>query len=227
MSKHLERAIENLEREILALSALVEDTVERACRALHERNHTLIDEVRERESRIDQLEVHIEEECLKILALHQPVATDLRRVAAVMKINNDLERIGDLAVNIVDRTEGISLYTDVPIPALLDRMAAAAIEMVHRALDAFVNLDSSLARAVTLQDAEIDQLNRQVIEELREFMTQRPDLAEPALQLFSASRHIEQIADHASNIAEDVLYLIQGEIARHRHDEPITTRPPH
>jgi phosphate transport system protein len=215
MSKHLERDLEALEREILAQSSLVEEMIAKACRALTDRRADLSSEVVDSEEQIDQREVKIEEECLKILALHQPVAVDLRRTATVLKINTELERIADLAVNIAERTSSLADHLDFEIPDKLERMSVDATDMVHDALDAFVELDVDLARAICRRDEEIDSLNRQVIDELYEMMLARPAQIEAAMHVFSISRHVERIADCATNIAEDVLYLVEGEIARH------------
>jgi phosphate transport system protein len=219
MSKHLERDLEALEREILAQSSLVEEMINKSCRALVDRRSDLSSEVVAAEQQIDAREVKIEEECLKILALHQPVAVDLRRTATVLKINTELERIADLAVNIAERTSSLADHLDFEIPGKLERMADLATDMVHDALDAFVELDVAAARAVCRRDEEVDTLNRQAIEELHETMRARADLVEPALHVFSISRHVERIADCATNIAEDVIYLVEGEIARHHHVE--------
>jgi phosphate transport system protein len=219
MSKHLERDLEALEREILAQSSLVEEMIAKACRALVDRRVDLVSEVVDSEQQIDEREVKIEEECLKILALHQPVAVDLRRTATVLKINTELERIADLAVNIAERTSSLAAHLDFEIPDKLERMSIDATDMVHDALDAFVEQDVVAAREVCQRDEEIDTLNRQVIDELYESMQARPDQIEPALHVFSISRHVERIADCATNIAEDVIYLVEGEIARHHLEE--------
>jgi phosphate transport system protein len=219
MSKHLERDLEALEREILAQSSLVEEMIAKACRALVDRRVDLSSEVVDSEYQIDMREVKIEEECLKILALHQPVAVDLRRTATVLKINTELERIADLAVNIAERTSSLSDHLDFEIPGKVERMAINATDMVHDALDAFVELDVDAARDVCRRDGEVDLLNREVIDELYETMQARSDMVEPALHVFSISRHIERIADCATNIAEDVIYLVEGEIARHHFVE--------
>jgi phosphate transport system protein len=219
MSKHLERDLESLEREILAQSSLVEEMIAKACRALVDRRVDLSSEVFDGERQIDMREVKIEEECLKILALHQPVAVDLRRTATVLKINTELERIADLAVNIAERTSSLAGHMDFEIPDKLERMATLSTDMVHDALDAFVELDVDLARDICRRDEMIDDLNRQVIDELHETMQARPDLVDPALHVFSISRHVERIADCATNIAEDVIYLVEGEIARHHFVE--------
>jgi phosphate transport system protein len=146
------------------------------------------------------------------------VAVDLRRVATVLKINGDLERIADLAVNISERTHSLSLYPDFQTPAHLDQMVEAALTMVRDSLDAFVRLDVAAAREVCLRDDIVDELNRQLISDLYELVQANPHDIEPAFHFYSASRHVERIADHATNISEDVIYLVDGEIARHRHD---------
>lgn len=219
MSKHLERDLESLENEVLAQASVVEAMIRTAARSLCQRQTDMLWEVFEKEEIVNQCEVLIEENCLKILALHQPVAIDLRRTAAVLKINSDLERIADLAVNIAERAQSVAEYPQFYAPEKLDKMAVLAVDMVRSALDAFVELDVDEARQVRLRDDEVDDLNSLVIEELNEVMRKRNDLVEPAIHFFSASRHLERIADHATNIAEDVIYLVEGEIARHRQDQ--------
>ena len=218
MTKHLNRDLENVHREILALSSIVEDMIDKAQLALSERRHELAEEVIAADQYVDEREVTIEEECLKMLALHQPVAVDLRRIATVLKVNNDLERIADLAVNLAERAKSIAEHPAFPIPERLGKMAGEATQMVRASLDAFVNMDSKAARAVMHQDEEVDALNVQVINELQTMMQKQPQHVVPALHCFSASRHIERIADHATNIAEDVIYLVQGDIVRHKHE---------
>src|SRR5581483_10375461 len=165
---------------------------------------------------IDEEENHVEEECLKLLALHQPVAVDLRRIAAALKINTDLERMGDLAEDIAERALHLSHFPPIPIPAKLQKMTDLTTAMVRQSLDAFVNLDQKLARLVCRLDDEVDQYNEAIIQELIAIMQKSPEMVEPGLSLFSATRHLERIADHATNIAEDVVYLVEGEIIRHR-----------
>ena len=218
MSKHLQRELDIVQRELLALFAMVEETIDNAIRALNERRLDLAEQVLAGDDEIDRREVHIEEECLKILALHQPVAVDLRRVATVIKINTDLERIADLAQNIAERAQFLASRSAFPIPAKLGRMVNAATQMVRDALGSFINLDAETARRVCVQDDEVDQCNREIIAELYRLMCGHPEMVEPAMHCFSATRHVERIADHATNIAEDVIYLIEGEIVRHRHD---------
>jgi phosphate transport system protein len=218
MSKHLERDLEALESRLLAQASMAEAMIQKASRALIETRSELVAEVIELEQQVDREEVAIEESCLKILALHQPVAVDLRRTATVMKINNDLERIADLAMNIAERAQSLFVDAGLVVPDAFDRMVQVAVAMVRASLDAFVNLDTETARAVCLRDDEVDELNRIVIKELLAVMRAQPQLIEAALHLFSASRYIERIGDHATNIAVDVLYLVDGEITRHQHD---------
>lgn len=219
MSKHLQRDLEALEQRLLELSAMVEQMAHRACHALRDMDLAAVAEMMRDEDVVNRREVGIEDECLKILALHQPVAVDLRRVATVMKINGDLERIADLAVNIGRRTQSLARFPEFEMPDDLDKMAMIAISMVRDALAAFVNLDADAARAVCIRDDEVDDLNRDVIAGLRNLIAEHRGEIEPALYFFSASRHVERIGDHATNIAEDVIYLVEGEITRHRHDE--------
>lgn len=219
MSRHLHRDLESLEQELLAQGSLVEQMISLASRAVRELQSDLIEKLLAAEDVVNQQEVEIEEECLKILALHQPVAVDLRRVATVMKINSDLERIADLAVNIGERSQSLISHGDFPLPENVDQMAEVATSMVRDALDAFVRLDVEAARDVCLRDDLVDDLNRQLISELHKLVESDAAEIEPALHFFSASRHLERIADHATNIAEDVIYLVDGEITRHRHDE--------
>jgi phosphate transport system protein len=215
MSKHLERDLEALEREILDQSSRVEEMIAKACQALIERRSDLAAELAASELQINVREVKIEEECLKILALHQPVAVDLRRTATILKINSELERIADLAVNIAERTISLAEHPQFEIPAKLERMFVRASDMVHDALEALVDQDVDAAREVCRRDDEVDEYNRRVIDDLLETMRTRSDLVEAALHFFSVCRHVERIGDCATNIAEDVIYLVEGEIARH------------
>ena len=216
MSKHLKNDLERLERRILSLGAKVEEAVRRSIAALQTRRTDLALEVMAGDPEIDQVEVEIEEECLKILALHQPVANDLRFTAACLKINNDLERIGDLAVNIAERSA--SLERDLPfsVPKGLQPMMERTAAMLRTALDAFVKGDVQLAMSVRQEDNVVDDANRQIIKQMVEHMKTASDQVDDALLILSASKNLERIADHATNIAEDVIYMIDGEIIRHR-----------
>jgi phosphate transport system protein len=218
MSKHLQRDIDSLNAGLLRVSSMVEEMIDKATQALAERRYDLADEVVKSDEYVDSHEVHVEEECLKILALHQPVAVDLRRIATVMKVNNDLERIADLAVSIAQRAQAMDEYPAFKIPDRLPRMVVVATEMVRGAMNAFVNMDTLAARRIIAMDKTVDQYNRDIIAELQTRMQQEPQSVPAALHCFSAVRHIERIADHATNIAEDVIYLGEGDIVRHRHE---------
>jgi phosphate transport system protein len=218
MSKHLERDLETLQRHILAMGTLVEEAVFQSVRALQERDSALAQQVIDGDDAIDEQENLIDDECLKILALHQPVAADLRRIAAVFMINTDLERMADLAVDIAERAVTLARPPLIAVPDGLGRMTDLTTRMVRQSLDAFVHLDTPAARKVVRLDDEVDAYNATIIKELVETMQKDPALVEPGLSLFSATRHLERIADHATNIAEDVIYLVQGEIVRHRPD---------
>jgi len=216
MSKHLERDLEDLQQTLLTLAASVEEAIHKSIRALQDRDSALAEDVIDGDNQIDVEENHIEEECLKMLALHQPVAIDLRRITAAMKINGELERMGDLAEDIAERALHLASLPPMPGPAKLQRMTDLTTAMVHQSLDAFVNLDARLARTVCRLDDEVDRYNSEIIRELIGAMRETPAIVEQGLSFFSATRHLERIADHATNIAEDVVYLVEGEIIRHR-----------
>jgi phosphate transport system protein len=216
MPKHLERDLERLQRDVLTLASEVEEAISKSIRSLQERDAELAHEVIAGDNRIDEDENHVEDECLKMLALHQPVAADLRRIAAVLKINTDLERMADLAVDIAERTLRLTELPYTPVPEKLQRMTDLTTGMVRQSLDAFLRQDTTAARCVCRLDDEIDRYNDEIIRELIDTMQSAPEMIEPALSLFSATRHLERIADHATNIAEDVIYLVEGEIVRHR-----------
>ena len=217
MSKHLERDIQNIHRRLMNLFAIVEKMIDNAVCALCEKRVELAKEVIDTDNQVNSTEVEIEEECLKILALHQPFASDLRRITTVLKINDELERMADLACNIAERAECMHKHSFFPIPEQLPEMVSHATRMIQMALDSFVNSDGALAKQVIQVDEQVDRYNREIIEELRELMKQDPNLVEPSLHCFSASRHIERVADLAENIAEDVIYLVDGDIVRHQH----------
>lgn len=215
MGLPLQQDLDQLHREILSLSGLVEEMVEKSTRALARRDLRLADDVIDADELVDRREVRIEENCLKALALHQPVAADLRRIATVLKVNNDLERMADLAVNLARRAKSLVEHAAFPIPERVEAMVVITRQMISGALDAFVTLDSKAAGAICLMDQQVDGLNREVIEELQQTMAAAPLTIVPAMHCFSASRHIERLADHATNIAEDVIFLVEGDIVRH------------
>jgi len=219
MARHLQREIENLKKRILALGAQVEQSVREAMRALEESNAKLAQHVIEKDAEIDVVEVEIEEECLKILALHQPVAIDLRFIIAVLKINNDLERIGDLAVNIAERSAFLANQPEIPVHLDFTLMAQTTQIMLKDSLDALVNLRTELAHDVCLKDNQVDAAHRDMYRKIQNAILENPQHIESLINLLSASRHLERIADHATNIAEDVIYMIAGEIVRHQPEK--------
>jgi len=219
MSIHLTRDLDTLHHDLLAMCTKVEEIIHRAVNGLAKPSESVAHDLAQEDDEIDRWDVQIEEECLKVLALHQPVATDLRRITTVLKISNELERVADLGVHIAERMCVLLEQPEISVMDKLKQMAQTAVNMLHRSIDAYVELDGALAREVCQSDDEVDRLNREVIGELHATMRQSPELIESALHLFSASRHIERVADHATNIAEDVVYLVDGEIIRHRETQ--------
>lgn len=218
MNLHLHREIEKLKTMLLSLGTDVEEHVYKAVQALDERNGTLADQVIGSDEQVDRYEVYLEEECLKILALHQPVAIDLRFVIAVLKINNDLERIGDLAVNIAERAKFLAGRDVLDVPFDFMGMADKTRAMLKKSLDALVNMDPRMARDVCAADDEVDALNREMYGRIQKSMQQHPDRIDGLIHYLGVSRYLERIADHATNIAEDVIYMVDGDIVRHRAD---------
>ena len=221
MSIHLQKDLEHLDKELLILSSMVEDATNRAMLALVDRRLDLARQVMREDDRINHREVLIEEECLKMLALHQPVAADLRFIVAVLKVNNDLERMGDLAVNIAERAA--YLATQEPLQVSLDfpKMAEGVRDMVRKSLDALSNMNPRLARHVLSMDDEIDEANRKMFDILQELMHRNPSTIERAVHLLSASRYLERIADLATNIAQDVVYMSEGRLIRHLTEDDL------
>ncbi len=216
MTVHFRREIEHLKKKILAISTVVEESIVRAIAAVMKHDAVLAQQVAAGEQEIDHMEVDIEEDCLKILALHQPVAIDLRFVVAVLKINNDLERMGDLALNIARRAEYLASVPKFDVPANLEEMAQKTQAMVKQSLDALVESDVELAHQVLAADDEVDQHNRQMHVLIQDQIRAHPEEVDRLLHLLSVSRHLERIADLATNVAEDVIYTVTGEIVRHR-----------
>lgn len=217
MSKHLDRELGHLRNDLIRQFGVVEDMIQMAVRSLVNRQVDLADQVIAKDAQVDETDIQIEEECLKLIALHQPVATDMRWLIAVVKVNAGLERMADLACNIAERTRALDLFPLFPVPDELTDMVSATTVMVRTALDSFVDNDSVMAFRVLSSDDEVDELNRIVIDQLHELMKEDPEMIEPSVHCFSASRHLERIADLASNIAEDVIYLVDGDIVRHQH----------
>ncbi len=215
MSQHLHSDLERLEKQLLSLAAQVEEAVRKSVSALLDRKQDLALDVIKGDDEIDRKEVELEEECLKILALHQPVANDLRFTTACLKIDNDLERIGDLAVNIAKRAAFLTTVPRAHVPLAMKEMMEAAMQMVRESLDAFVAGDADAARAVCAADNEIDHYHKIITREVAEVTQKGDQSVEIGFQMFSVSKALERIADHATNIAEDVVYMVEGEIIRH------------
>ena len=216
MPAHLKKEIDNLKKELLTLCGMVEDSFWQAVKSIKKRDVKLAEKVITSDIGIDQMEVKVEEDCLKILALHQPVAIDLRFIITALKINNDLERIGDLAVNIAERSQFLSAQKSIDMLFDFETMAQKTQAMVKKSLDALVNIDCDLANQVCQADDEIDAINRQMYDQVKGQIKQTPENIETLIHLLSVSRHLERIADHATNIAEDVIYMVKGEIVRHK-----------
>jgi len=216
MTLLLHKEIDGLKRRILELGAVVEEHLRKAVRSLQDRNGVLAREVMEADEKVDQLEVDLEEEGLKIIALHQPVAVDMRFIVAVLRINSDLERIGDLAVNLAERALYLAGRPEVALPLDIGPMAEKAQGMLKASLDALVNMDVELARRILDQDEEVDAMNREAYTVIYAHLKANPELAEPLLHMLSSTRHLERVADHATNIAEDVIYMVEGNIIRHQ-----------
>ncbi len=219
MVLHLQKEIENLKKAILYLAAVVEENVRRAVRSIEERNPKLADKVIEVDLEIDHKEVEVEEECLKILALHQPVAIDLRFIIAVLKLNNDLERIGDLAVNIAERATYLAGTERTSIVFDYRSMSEQTEKMLRMSLDSLVNMNPELARDVCAADDIVDEMERRIILQVREALEKHPEESDRLIHHLFVARHLERIADHATNIAEDVIYMTTGEIIRHRKED--------
>ena len=216
MSQHFLREIETLKKKILTVGAVVEEHIAQAITAVVKHDAALAQQVAEGDDEIDEMEVEVEEDCLKILALYQPVAIDLRFVIAVLKMNNDLERMADTAVNIAKRAEYLAQYPLVDLPPSLEEMTQKVQAMVKQSLDALVQGDTALARKVCVADREVDQLNRAMHVRIQQEIREHPEQVERLIHTLSVSRHLERIGDLATNVAEDVIYTVEGEIVLHR-----------
>jgi len=205
MTIHFQREVEKLKKMILNEAAFVEDCLKKAVKALQERDEVLAEQVKNSDDEIDMMEIDVEEEGLKILALHQPVAIDLRFIISVIKINSDLERIGDLTTNIAARTAAMAVFPHLPIPANISRMADTASLMVKNSLDALVNMDVAAAQKVCAADEQVDEWHRQTFGYVQEKIKKGAGHIDFYLQLLGISRYLERLADHATNIAEDVM----------------------
>lgn len=215
MSVHLQMDLSELHKDLLNMCGRVEDMIHRAVGLLSAPDFDQAQQLIAEDTDIDRWDVRLEDACLKLLALYQPVAIDLRRVTTVMKVSGELERVADMAGNIAERALGLLNSAPVVVPDQLTSMAERAVDMLHRSIDAYVDLNTELARRVCAEDDEIDQMNRQLIDQLIAYMHRSPDQLDALLHLFSAVRQVERVADHATNIAEDVVYLVEGRIIRH------------
>ncbi len=217
MPRHLQRDLDGLARDLLTMGAMVEEATNKAITALVRRNRSLAHEVTVGDPAINDQENLVEENALKILALHQPVAADLRFIITALKVNNDLERIGDHAVSIGERTEVLSSLESIPVPADFSKLVEIVQKMVHDSLNALVERDAKLARSVCAMDDEVDRIHRLMYADMQESMRKDPSVIEAAINTISATRHLERIADLATNIAEDVVFMVEGEILRHNY----------
>jgi phosphate transport system protein len=216
MTRHIERQIEQLKEKILRVGTLVEEAISKAITALINEDIPLAQRVMASDEEIDRMEVEVEEECLKILALYQPVAADLRFVVSVLKINNDLERMGDLAKNIAKRVPQLAAGEPCRLPPEIRTMAMQAQEMVKQCLDAVIRGDPTLARQIREEDDTVDASRQRVQKMVMQGIKESPEKVESLLRINSVSKHIERIADMATNVAEDVIYMVEGDIVRHR-----------
>jgi len=215
MQRHFHEELEALKQTLLAMGALVEDQIRRVMRALVDRDDALAESVIERDREVNAYDVEIDEKCVELLALHQPTAGDLRFITTAMKIVTDLERIGDQAVNIAQRVRELNLEPQLKPYIDLPRMAELAQTMVKESLDAFVARDTELARRICAEDAPVDALNHQIFRELLTFMMEDPKTIPRAIRLILVSRFLERVADHATNIAEMVIFMVDSKMVRH------------
>jgi phosphate transport system protein len=214
--RHFQEELEALQARLLEMGGLAEERVRAAIQGLVSRDVALIDQVLYGDEPINTLHIEVDERCFKLLALHQPMAADLRAIVAAVKINTDLERVGDLAVNIAEAAKRYAVHP--PVKKLIDipRMGDIAQAMLRDALDSFVRRDMTLARHVLNEDDRLDGLKTQIFRELLTYMLQDPATVEPALDLILISRHLERIGDHATNIAEDVIFMVSARDVRHQ-----------
>lgn len=217
MSGHFQKELGRIKQMVLSLGTLVEERVQKINQTIEAQDGDLARQIIKTDYEIDQMEIDVEEECLKALALYQPVAVDLRFLIAVIKINNDLERIGDEAVNIAERVEFLSRQVQVPFQFDYTEMVEKAQEMLKKSLDALVNMDLDLAYQVLTMDDEVDQSNREAYDAIKDAMKQLPEGSGMGslINMIFIARHLERIADHATNISEEVIYMIEGDIVRH------------
>ena len=225
MSNHLRQEMDRLKRKLLFVGSMAEQSVRKAGLALKEMDARAARDVVTLDHQIDLKEVELEEDCLKIMALHQPVANDLRFVVAALKINNDLERIGDLGVNIAKRVIYLSKQKPISIPFDFSIMWTSVLEMLRQSLNALVRGDVKLARVVCEQDDIVDEINRAMYAKVYDGIKKEPQNAEALIHYLSISKYLERVADYATNISEDVIYMIDGKIVRHQPDQLFGNSP--
>jgi phosphate transport system protein len=211
--------LKELKEKLLEMASRAEEQIGRAIRSLKDRKQELACQVLEKEEAINRLDIEIDEAAMRLLALRQPMAADLRFITGAMKIGSDLERIGDLAVNIAERTMEILKYPQLKPLLDIPRMAEMVQNMVRDAINAFVNGDAALAKNVCERDDQVDQLNNQVFRELLTYMLEDASTIHRAVDLILVGRHLERIADHATNIGEDVIYMVKGKTIKHHVEE--------
>ncbi len=215
MSLHMQREMEKLKKKLLYLGSLVEDNLKAAIRSVANRDNLLASQVIQKDKLVDEMEVEVEEDCLKVLALYQPVAGDLRFIVAVLKINNDLERIGDQAANIATKVKSLGPGANANIPFNFDEMYENVQMMLRQSLDSLINMDTSVARAVCRNDDKVDEMKKVVREQVMAEISVHPDYAVVLMANLGVARNLERVADLATNIAEDVIYMTVGNIVRH------------
>ena len=215
VTRHFQEELELLQQRLLSMGGLAEERMGESVRAVTQRDPALVERILVGDEPINALHIEIDDRCFKLLALHQPMAADLRGIVAAVKINTDLERVGDLAVNIAEAAKRYLQHP--PVKPLIDipRMGEIAQSMLRDALDAFVRRDTDLAETVLTADDQLDALKTQIFRELLTFMLSDPGTIEPALDLILISRHLERIGDHATNIAEDVIFMVSARDVRH------------
>ena len=219
VARHFQDELEQLKTRLLEMGGIAEEQVRTAVKGLVDRDQALIDQVLTGDDPLNSLHIEIDNRCFTLLALYQPMAADLRTIVAAVKINTDLERVGDLAVNIAEAARRYVAHA--PVKKLIDipRMATIAQTMLRDALDAFVRRDTELAQQVLSEDDRLDSLKTQIFRELLTYMLQDPHTIEPALDLILISRHLERIGDHATNVAEDVIFIVSARDVRHHARE--------
>lgn len=212
----MQKEVDKLKKALLSLCALAADNVSQSIKAVMQRDADTARQVMKNDAEIDRIEIEVEEDCLKILALHQPVAVDLRFIIAVLKINNDLERVGDLAVNIAENAVALAKLVNSPSPFDLSGMSDIVIDMLNKSIDALINMDADLARSVCEMDDSVDEINRRMYTDVKKDILSTPDNIDGLIHYLSISRCLERIGDHATNVAEDIIYMTKGEIIRHK-----------